>query len=300
MQVINDVRVIGTMSTLGKILLTVAVLSYGGHINAEESRDLYFIDAHSQIDHKVGGVDVVLKRMSDNNVTTTLLSTRGKRNWRDILDWNSGYPTKIAPLIRSKGKDYQNNTSKYYKKVRKQNKAPKVAVDFADERVSLLLTESISQDWPVVIHIEFASLHGRERQRHMDGLSSLLEQHPKHPFVLIHMGQLHHQQVQELIERHLNVYFLTSHTDPVTVNNSTQPWINIFSLSGHHFKESWKDLFIAYPDRFIFALDNVWNHHWQGSYDEKMKYWTKALSELPQNTARLIAHRNAERLWKLK
>jgi predicted TIM-barrel fold metal-dependent hydrolase len=316
----TDVKISEDMNVLGKIFLTVAVLFYGGHINAEESRDLYFIDAHSQIDHNVDGIDVVLKRMLANNVTTTLLSTRGKRNWRDILDWNSKYPTKIAPLIRSKGKHYKNNSAKYYKRVRKQietgkfigaaeilvfhaqkgSKAPEVAVDLFDERVSLLLTESISQEWPFVIHIEFSSLHGRERQRYMDELNSLLEQHPKHPFVLIHMGQLFHDQVHELINHHPNIYFLTSHTDPVTVNNSKQPWTKIFSASGHHFKDSWKNLFNAYPDRFIFALDNVWDYHWQGSYDEKMKYWSEALSEMPAKTAELIAHGNAERLWKLK
>ena len=263
---------------------------------------------------------MVLKRMSANNVTTTLLSARGKRSWREIIDWSSEYPTRILPLIRSKGKHYQNNTPKYYKEVSKQikagkfvgaaeillfhaqkgNKAPKVAVDFADERVSLLVTESLSRDWPVVIHIEFASLNGRERQHYLDGMSSLLEKHPNHPFVLIHMGQLQHQQVQELIEHHPNLYLLTSHTDPVTVNNSKQPWINIFSLDGQHFQEHWKNLFIAYPDRFIFALDNVWDHHWQESYDKKMKCWRSALSELPENSAHLIAHGNAERLWKLK
>ena len=308
------------MNALGKIIFTIAVLLYGGQINAEGSSDLYFVDAHSQIDHKVGGVDVVLKRMSDNNVTTTLLSARGKISWREIIDWSSEYPTRILPLIRSKGKHYQNNTPKYYKEVRKQikagkfvgaaeilvfhaqkgNKAPKVAVDFNDERVSLLVTESLSRNWPVVIHIEFASLNGRERQGYLEGMSSLLEKHPKHPFVLIHMGQLQHQQVQELIEHHPNLYLLTSHTDPVTVNNSKQPWVNIFSLDGQHFKEHWKNLFIAYPDRFIFALDNVWDHHWQESYDKKMKCWRTALSELPENSAHLIAHGNAERLWKLK
>ena len=95
-----------------RLIFTLLILSFAASaiaadltIKREERPDLYFIDAHSQIDHKVGGVDVVLKRMSTNNVTTTLLSTRGKRSWRDILDWSSKYPTKIAPLIRSKGKD---------------------------------------------------------------------------------------------------------------------------------------------------------------------------------------------------
>ena len=293
---------------------------YCNYSSAEEGRDLYFIDAHSQIDHKVSGVDVVLKRMSDNHVKTTLLTPRGKRSWQDILDWSAKYPTKIAPLIRSKGKHYKNDAPEYFRQVRKQiesgafvgaaeilvfhaqkgNKASKVSVDLADERVSVLLNESLSQGWPLIIHIEFASLHGHERQRHMKDLESILKQHPSHPFVIIHMGQLNHEQVQSLIERHPNVYFLTSHTDPVTVRKSKQPWINIFTPSKYHFKESWKNLFIAYSDRFIFALDNVWDQHWSDSYDEKMKYWRMALSELPESTAHLIAHGNAERLWKLK
>ena len=287
---------------------------------AEDGHGLYFIDAHSQIDHIVDGVDVVLKRMSANNVTTTLLSARGERNWRDILYWSSEYPAKIAPLVRSKGKPYLNNTPRYFMMLQEQfdngayvgaaeivvfhaqkgNHAPRVAVNLSDNRVSVLLNESLSKDWPVIIHIEYASLEGLERQRHMDGLKSLLEKHPWHPFILIHMGQLRHDQVQGLIERHTNVYFLTSRTDPVTAYNSNQPWINIFSTSGTRFKESWRNLFIAYPDRFIFALDNVRNYHWQISYNEKMKYWKKALADLPEKSARLIAHGNAERLWKLK
>lgn len=308
------------MNTINKIFILFAVLSYAGCVYAEERQEIYFIDAHSQIDHKVSGIDVVLKRMAANNVSTTLLALRGKRNWQDVLDWNSKYPTSIAPLIRSKGKHYQNNTPKYYKKIRKQinsegfvgmaeilifhakkgNKAPEVAVDLTDERVSLLLSESFSKGWPIIIHIEFASLHGRERQRYMDEFNSLLEKHPMHPFVLIHMGQLSNEQVHGLIERHSNLYFLTSHTDPIVVNKSKQPWVNIFTLFGYRFKEPWKKLFIDYPDRFIFALDNVWDFHWQNSYDERMKHWRKALSELPKNTAHLIAHGNAERLWKLK
>ena len=308
------------MGLRGKLFFIIITLIYSSCINADGSRKFYFIDAHSQIDDKVSGVDVVLARMNTNGVKTTLLSARGKRNWNNILQWSSEHPDMIAPLIRSKGKDYQNSTPKYYKKLRKQiesgefvgaaealifhekkgNKAPKVAVELNDKRVTVLLNESLRYGWPFVIHIEFASLHAQERQQYMDDLTSLLEKHQEHPFALIHMGQLQHQQVQELIEQHPNIYFLTSHTDPVTVNNSRQPWINIFTPSGYHFKDSWKNLFNAYPDRFIFALDNVWDYHWQNSYNKKMKYWREALLELPENTAHLIAHGNAERLWKLK
>lgn len=182
----------------------------------------------------------------------------------------------------------------------KGNKANEVAVDLADRRISLLLSESLRQGWPVVIHIEFASLRGQERQRQMDRFNSLLEKHPSHPFVLIHMGQLQPKQVEESIKRHPNIFFLTSHADPVTVETSNQPWVNVFSRYGHGFKESWKNLFVTHADRFVFALDNVWDYHWLDSYNEKMRYWREGISALPENAAHLIAHGNAERLWKLK
>ena len=308
--------------------LPVAVfpVSSGGSAPNRDSLDgkndsLYFIDAHSQVDYRVGdAADLVLEKMLANNVALTMLSTRGERRQRDILIWGRKNPEKIAPLLRSKGKHYLNNTPAYYESIRmqlevekfigaaailvyhaqKEQIAPEVRVALTDERVSFLLKESLSRNWPVIFHIEFASLHGRERQQHMEGLKDLLEQYPRHAFALIHMGQLPPKEVRELIDRHPNIYFLTSHTDPVTAKISRQPWLNIFTLAGDEFQESWKALFIAYPDRFIFALDNVRYHHWQGLYDEKMERWKKALSGLPQQTAHLIAHGNAERLWNLK
>ena len=55
---------------------------------------------------------------------------------------------------------------------------------------------------------------------------------------------------------------------------------------------------MAHPDRFVFALDNVWPEHWEEFYLEQMKYWRNALADLPADVAHAIAHGNAERLWK--
>ena len=308
------------MMSVLRTLFFFATLIFAAQSGAQTHRDLYFIDAHSQIDHNAGGLKIVLEQMDANNVRTTLLSARGNRNWREIVDWSKEYPTRIVPLVRSKGQAYEDSTPRYFKMVRKQiatgrfsgaaeilifhaqkgNKAPEVVVDLDDERVSVLLTESLKQDWPVVIHIEFAALNGRDRRRHMEALAALLKKHPGHPFVLIHMGQLHHQQVQALIESHPNLYFLTSHTDPESVSSARQPWVNLCTLSGARFKDSWRNLLVAHSERFVFALDNVWEEHWHDSYSRKMAYWQQALSALPANVAHLIAHGNAERLWKLK
>ena len=65
-------------------LFVVSSLFYGNYIYAEDKQELYFMDAHSQIDDQVSGVNLFLERMADNNVKTTLLATRGKRNLTDI------------------------------------------------------------------------------------------------------------------------------------------------------------------------------------------------------------------------
>jgi len=94
------------------------------------------------------------------------------------------------------------------------------------------------------------------------------------------------------------LYFIDAHSQ--IDHKARHPWSKLFSPSGYRFKKSWKDLFIAYPERFIFALDNVWDFDWVNLYNKRMKHWKIALSELPEKTAHLIAHGNAERLWKLK
>jgi len=131
----------------------------------------------------------------------------------------------------------------------------------------------------------------------MSDLQKMLKKYPNHPFALINMGQLQPDEVSKLLYDHSNLHFITSHADPVTVSSSKQPWVNLFD--GYRFKKAWKRLFIGNPEKFIFAIDNVWAHHWGNIYNEKMEYWKKALSELPENVSHMIAHGNAERLWHL-
>ena len=58
-----------------------------------------------------------------------------------------------------------------------------------------------------------------------------------------------------------------------------------------------KDLFIAYPDRFILGFDNVWARHWRKIYVPQVLLWKKALGGLPEGAAQQISHGSAERLW---
>lgn len=301
------------MKELSKILITLSLfltcVAYAG--------ELYFIDAHSQIDHETD-IDLVIKRMRQNGVRRTILAARSKRKGRDIVELAESYPSYITAALRTKGGAYRRNENRYYKKLarrnnsgnynamaevmvyhaQKGNKAPEVKIKLNDKRVQTALAVARENGWPFVIHIEFASLGKKKRRSFMSRMEKLLRQYPKQVFVLIHMGQLDASEVGRLIQAYKNIYFLTSHADPVTVSNSSQPWVNMFK--GKSFKSEWKQLMIEHPARFIFALDNVWADHWQTDYGVKMHYWRKALSELPTKTAHAIAHGNAERLWGLR
>ncbi len=55
----------------------------------------------------------------------------------------------------------------------------------------------------------------------------------------------------------------------------------------------------SHPDRFILAFDNVWEDNWGEYYLSQIRSWRKALGDLPPDAAHAVAHRNAERLWRL-
>ena len=122
----------------------------------------------------------------------------------------------------------------------------------------------------------------------MAELKALLDQHPGHPFGLIHMGQLDASVAAEL---------LAAHANPIVARKSAQPWTDMFV--GEDLAPDWAELMQRYPDRFVLAIDNVWPEHWSDLYVQQVTLWRQALARLPDNVAHAVAHGNAERLWKL-
>ena len=305
------------------------------------NNQLYFIDAHSQLDHKSGGIKVVLERMSENNVKKTLLAGRSKMSWSDILKFSDEYPNKIIPLLRTKyGRLMKRNPKKYFRKIEKRinagnfrgngeilvfhsekkkqyGKIPaEVAYNFTDKEIMYVMKRVMKENWPVMLHLEFRNLEfGRiseeksnkfNKQIYLKQLKNLLKNYPENSFVLNHLGQLNSEDVAILIKGHKNIYFTTAHTGPHYKTKQKQkargkqsPWTMVFN--GKSFKSDWKTLFVTYSDRFVFAMDNVWERHWVSeTYSDEIQHWRTALAQLPDNVARAIAHKNAERLWNLK
>lgn len=299
---------------LASVICCFLVVLFSYNVSASE---LYFIDAHSQVDHNLKNLELIIKRMDDGGVYRTILSARSGRKSEEIASFAETYSDRIVPAVRTKSGTYKKNHPKYYKKLRKQTnsgrfkamaevlmyhaqkgtKAAEVVVYPDDKRVHAAMNAAIKNGWPFVIHIEFQSLRGKKRHRFLAEMEELLTAHPDHPFALNHMGQLKSLDVRRLITNHQNIYFLTAHTNPVVIQQSNQPWVNMFR--GSSIAKDWKELLLQHPDRFIFALDNVWEKHWKDFYLDQMKYWRKALADLPSSVAHAVAHGNAERLWKM-
>lgn len=302
------------MKHLLRLCLLFIAATYSLYLHAQE---LYFVDAHSQVDQHVSDLALILKRMDETGVHKTILASRGKRPHSDIADMAAKYPDRIVGAIRTKGSIYRDNNPKFYKKLRKRlgsgrygamaevliyhaqkgGKAEEVAVPLTDPRVNAVLQACLEKGWPMYLHIEFASLHGSQYQQAMQGLTAFVNAQPGHPFILTHMGQLNTNEVKMLLEQHRNLYFMAAHSNPVITAKSNQPWTDMFD--GDFLKAGWKQLMSDYPGRFIFALDNVWAQHWQDYYLQQMALWRKALAELPTEVAHQFAHGNAERLWQL-
>lgn len=275
------------------------------------------VDAHSQIDRDTSP-DKVIEWLNSAGISRVILAARRGRNWRDIARLATDHPNRVTAAVRTKGRSFEHNERKYYKRLRKQldhgafdamaevilwhaekgDKAPQIIVEIDAPQTQAALREALGRGWPFVVHIEFAAATAvGDGKQYMEALEKLLRAHPKHPFALIHMGQLEPDTVDRLINAHANIYFLTSHANPIVTRNSRQPWVDMFL--DDRLTPAWRGLIIQYPERFVLAFDNVWDDHWGSMYDKQVKLWREALASLPLPIAHAIAHRNAERLWKL-
>jgi predicted TIM-barrel fold metal-dependent hydrolase len=288
---------------------------------AAAQRDLYLIDAHSQVDETVD-LEKVISLMDQGNIRYVILTTVGKLRQADLIRFSRQHPDRIIASVRTKLPGYIENDSSFVEAIQRQvrsgnfsamsellmyhakksrgekeEKAPEIVVHPDDKRVQAALRYAVEQGWPFVVHIEFASRTITDRKQFMEQLEAMLDAHPNHPFAMAHMGQLSAADVRRLIKVHRNIYFQTSRSDPMTRKDSDQPWINMFT--GAVLAPEWRELVIEYPDRFVLAFDNVWPENWSGDYVNEAQYWRKALSELPNDVAQKIAHGNAEHLWKI-
>ena len=279
--------------------------------------ELYFVDAHSQM---ARGLDegIILPLMNAAGVRRVILSARNDREPKDVANFAKKYPDRTTAAVRSKGNAFNRNHPMFKTLLGKQldnptfkamaevilfhaqkgSKAPAINVSVDSPQSQAVLEAARNRGWPCILHYEFAAA-GLGKSALMKEMEAEVSAHPEHPYALIHMAQLDAKDAARLIAAHKNLYFITSHSNPITIaENPGQPWARLFD--GNGLAADWKALFLKHPDRFILAFDNVFPEHWGRMFVEQAKLWRKALSALPSEVAHAIAHGNAERLWKLE
>lgn len=146
-------------------------------------------------------------------------------------------------------------------------------------------------------------IHYEIEDRLLPALESMLAQYPRAKVIWCHLAQIRFQEratqysasyVAGLIERFPNLYFDTAFADAQSVHPTSQQhhsrvWGANGALSG-----AWKELIVAYPDKFLSALDLGADRMWQiGEYDRRHREF---LRQLPLEVRHQVAYRNAWRL----
>ncbi|MBT7953937.1 MAG: amidohydrolase family protein [Rhodospirillaceae bacterium] len=294
--------------------LVTALLIIAG-AQAQSKDRLPLIDAHSQIDTEINRSDIV-GLMDKAGIAHVILAARGKVKPWHIAELARQHPTRITASVRTKGGVYFRNSAKYYRLLdvqlgmpefkamaelivwhaQKGTKAREVILPIDSAQVQAAFKAAKDRLWPFIVHIEYKAA-GTDGPIFLKSFGELAAANLNMSFVLIHMAQLEADQIERLIKAHPNVYFMTSHANPVVTRKSSQPWTELFD--GKYLKPVWTKLMVTHAERFVLAIDNVWQQHWYDNYADQANFWRQALSKLPREAAHAIAHKNAERLWKL-
>ena len=286
-------------------------------LTAGDSRaaNIPMIDAHSQLPDPAQASEVI-PLMDKAGIRHIILSFRERAKWKNVLDLARSHPGRITPAVKVKSRHWPTGNPRFFKIVKNQlrsgragamgeallyhaqkgNKAPEVEALPDSKQFKFVLKTCRKNGWPLIVHIEFRA--ARNPAVWMERLEALLAANRDVNFPLIHVGQLDHDEVARLIDTHPNIYFMVSQSNSISVRRSKQPWTNLFA--GQRLKPEWQALMEEHSDRFILNFDNVWTEHWREDfYVAQARLWQGALKNLPVEAAHNIAHRNAERLWKL-
>jgi predicted TIM-barrel fold metal-dependent hydrolase len=122
---------------------------------------------------------------------------------------------------------------------------------------------------------------------------------PNQTFLLPHMGFASPETVGNFMDRHPNLYLLTSKKERYMGNYSDpdkQAAIGSAMLEGQRLRPEWKKLLIKYQDRILFATDPHMAKLWD-RYDKVVNNHRLILGQLPRKVAEKIAYKNAEKMY---
>ena len=314
------------------IAVLVLLLSHTNIVDAEVRYNGTLIDAHSQVGERITAA-LVSKQINKTDVDYTLLSFRLRKVETTFLTIKKLtknkvkylIPTKLRGFTRKKvNRDRAINQIIELKKSAEQKKieyagfgeiivqhAPHnhkklqydgINLDLDSERISRVINIVLKDKKPVILHVELKDFP-KDSQKILKQIITMGNRFPENEFLLMHMAQIEVSDAKTLFEKTKNVHLVTSHADNeaqrrIKLGKAQQGWINLFN-SEDNIKDQWLDLMNRNPERFVFALDNVWDGHWLKGYRKRVSMWRKALASLDDGVAVSIACKNANRYFQL-
>jgi predicted TIM-barrel fold metal-dependent hydrolase len=295
---------------------------------AAQANKIPIVDAHSQASRDLA-LSTVMRLMDRGGVARTILSNRSGLSPSGLVAMVAERSDRLTASMEVKSQRYFiTGEPEFYQRLEAMSREPRygaisevllwherkgghgssrkggeavpeVNLPIEAPQVQAVLQVALKRGWPFVVHYEFRSLDKAGYARRMAELKGLLRAHPTHPIVLIHMGQLYANEAAALIAEFPNIYFMTSHANPIFESvGGGLGWTKLFE--GRKLAPAWKKLVVAHPGRFIMAFDNVLPRHWEpGYYVAQADLWQDGLNDLPRDVANAVAHGNAIRLWKL-
>jgi hypothetical protein len=164
------------------------------------------------------------------------------------------------------------------------------------ENVVKLLSAAEQRGVPLMMHWEVY-----DWARDWPAFHALYSRFPGVTFIWPHAGFASHEQVSTVLSSHGNVIITLSKKEKAPGSFSSEEKSEmlgepVVDACGKLSRE-WRELFSAYPDRFMFATDAHKDFRW-ARYAEIVEQWRFILGQLPDPLAQSLAWQNAERVYR--
>jgi len=163
--------------------------------------------------------------------------------------------------------------------------------------VARLLSEVERRRVPVMLHWEVY-----DWKRDWPAFHALYTRFSAVTFIWPHAGFASHQQVATVMSSHDNVMVALSKKERRAESLSSEEKEEMLGEAVVDacgaLRREWRELFVRYPERFMFATDAHKQFRW-AKYAEVVEQWRRILGQLPDPLAQALAWRNAERVYGL-
>lgn len=294
---------------LARALLLTALAAAG----VQAAEETWIFDVHS---HTARGLDLerVIARMDAAGVGKIVLFARRQGTDEEVLGLHARHPGRVVPAVGFQNPGWLQQSVRFVDEVEgklasgrfrwmgelllrhygvPELRAPDYDIPPDSELLGKVLALSARYGVPLTIHHE-------AEPGNIEAFRRALRQAPQALVVWAHWcGRATPEEARRFLEELPNL-----HCD-LGASSGRRRYArekNPLADESGRLRAEWKALIVAFPDRFLAAIDAVAPAHYE-NYEAWVKSLKRILAELPPEVGRKVAYENAERLlarWKAR